>query len=55
MFWAVMYDYILIFPEMKYTPETQGKGEYVFVLHLRSPNKCAIGKTDFTYSISLFC
>lgn len=40
---------------MKYIPEIRGKGESVFVLLLRSPNKCVIGKIDFTYSIFLFC
>lgn len=39
---------------MKYIHEIQGKGENGFVLHLRRPNKCTIGKIDFTYSIFLF-
>lgn len=46
--------YILILPEIKYILETQGKGENIFVLHLRNPNKCAVGKIDFTYTIFLF-
>lgn len=40
---------------MKYMPEMQGKAENIFVLYLRSSNKCVIGKIDFTYSILLLC
>lgn len=39
---------------MTYIHETQEKDENVFVLHLKNPNKCVIGKIDFTHTIFLF-